>query len=306
LANKRNGCVEVFFQEEQNRRAVQEAKKREELAERGTSVKILKHGKAKRKDTTRLLVNTNRERSPGGTDSTIISPCLIKRISPAVREETVSDMEFESTVWRENIELIGEEKLEAADLFIEEEERCSSSLMVSSPSTQPAPLPSLEQLLGRIPLANRVTVDVGVSHQSMLQSLHDVFASQKSDSETPICEEPNVLASVVKIAQKKQGVPIALTKTEPKAPEETPDYPRKVKKERRRRKKRSGERAELEADVASVDEAMALAETAPVPNVPYIPSRVFNESEMALKKLGSFEAKEKMLRSLREKIRKIR
>ncbi|PIO56374.1 hypothetical protein TELCIR_22227 [Teladorsagia circumcincta] len=185
------------------------------------------------------------------------------------------------------------------------QERCSSSLMVSTPSIQPAPLPSLEQLLGRIPLASRVTVDVGVSHQSMLQSLHDVFASQKSDSETPICEEPNVLASVVKIAQKKQGVPsLVLTKAESKPLAETPDYPRKVKKERRRRKKRSGERAESEADVTSVEEAVAVAEATPVPNVPFIPSRVFNEKEMALKKLGSFEAKEKMLRSLREKIQK--
>ncbi|XGW05230.1 hypothetical protein V3C99_015981 [Haemonchus contortus] len=295
--------IQAIEKEEQNRRAVQEAKKREELAERGTSVKSLKHGKAKRKDTNRLLVNTNRERSPGGTDTTLINPCFLKRISPVVREETVSDMESEPTVWRENFELTGEEKLETADLSIEEEERCSSSLMVSTPPTQATTLPSLEQLLGRIPLASRVTVDVGVSHQSMLQSLHDVFASQKSDSETPICQEPNVLASVVKIAQKKQGTPsVSLTKVEPIVPEENQDYQRKPKKERRRRKKRSGERLESEADSAVAVVSMATTETAPVPNVPYIPSRVFNESEMALKKLGSFEVKEKVLRSLREKI----
>ncbi|VDO91899.1 unnamed protein product [Haemonchus placei] len=175
--------------------------------------------------------------------------------------------------------------------------------MVSTPPTQAASLPSLEQLLGRTPLASRVTVDVGVSHQSMLQSLHDVFASQKSDSETPICQEPNVLASVVKIAQKKQGThSVSLNKVEPIVPEENQDYQRKPKKERRRRKKRSGERLETEADSAVAVVSMAPTETAPVPNVPYIPSRVFNESEMALKKLGSFEVKEKVLRSLREKI----
>ncbi|KIH42858.1 hypothetical protein ANCDUO_27152 [Ancylostoma duodenale] len=46
--------IQAIEKEEQNRRAVQEAKKREELAERGTPVKGLKHAKANRKDTNRL------------------------------------------------------------------------------------------------------------------------------------------------------------------------------------------------------------------------------------------------------------
>ncbi|KHJ77111.1 hypothetical protein OESDEN_23269, partial [Oesophagostomum dentatum] len=113
--------IQAIEKEEQNRRAVQEAKKREELAERGTPVKGLKHAKANRKESSRLLVNTNRERSPGGTDSTLISPCLTRRIAPCVREETTSDLEMESAVWRENFELTGEERLEGADLAIQEE-----------------------------------------------------------------------------------------------------------------------------------------------------------------------------------------
>ncbi|VDL73966.1 unnamed protein product [Nippostrongylus brasiliensis] len=193
------------------------------------------------------------------------------------------------------------------DKSIEEEERCSSSLMVTRPSSaQAAPLPTLEQLLGRIPLAGRVTVDVGVSHQSMLQSLHSVFATQKSDSETAICEEPNVLASAVKIAQKKQieAVTPALPRVKS---DDTVEYSKK-KKERRRRKKRSGERTEPEPDGVTnpVDQELIVAKPSdvvtPPPNVPYIPSRVLEQSLMPLQKLGSFEAKEKVLRALREKL----
>ncbi|RCN53025.1 b-box zinc finger [Ancylostoma caninum] len=294
--------IQAIEKEEQNRRAVQEAKKREELAERGTPVKGLKHAKANRKDTNRLLVNTNRERSPGGTDSTLISPCLLKRISPSVREETTSDLEMESAVWRENFELTGEEKLETADLAIQEEERCSSSLsLTAQPSGQPAALPSLEQLLGRSPLASRITVDIGVSHQSMLQSLHDVFASQRSEGETPVCEEPSMLASAVKIAQKMHQIPAPAVRSEPKTVEEPSDSVKKTRKERRRRKKRSGDAAESRED-AVVESSVAVAEAMPVPDVPYVPSRVFDASDMPLAKLGSFEAKEKMLRSLREKM----
>ncbi|KIH60374.1 hypothetical protein ANCDUO_09376 [Ancylostoma duodenale] len=294
--------IQAIEKEEQNRRAVQEAKKREELAERGTPVKGLKHAKANRKDTNRLLVNTNRERSPGGTDSTLISPCLLKRISPSVREETTSDLEMESAVWRENFELTGEEKLETAGLAIQEEERCSSSLsLTAQSSSQPAALPSLEQLLGRSPLASRVTVDIGVSHQSMLQSLHDVFASQRPEGEAPVCEEPSMLASAVKIAQKMHQLPVPAVRTEPKTVEEPSDSAKKTRKERRRRKKRSGDAAENRED-AVVESTVAVAEAMPVPDVPYVPSRVFDASDMPLAKLGSFEAKEKMLRSLREKM----
>ncbi|KHJ85855.1 hypothetical protein OESDEN_14409 [Oesophagostomum dentatum] len=295
--------IQAIEKEEQNRRAVQEAKKREELAERGTPVKGLKHAKANRKESSRLLVNTNRERSPGGTDSALISPCLTRRIASCVREETTSDLEMESAVWRENFELTGEERLEGADLAIQEEERCSSSLSLAAQpsSSSTAALPSLEQLLGRIPLANRVTVDVEISHQSMLQSLHDVFASQRSDSETPVCEEPNMLASAVKNAQKMHGIPVPAVRNGHKAPEETPDSPKKTKKERRRRKKRSGDASESREETVASD-VVASGEAMPVPDVPYIPSRVFSVGDVPLEKLGSFEAKEKMLRSLRERM----
>ncbi|VDM53753.1 unnamed protein product [Angiostrongylus costaricensis] len=297
--------IQAIEKEEQNRRAVQEAKKREELAERGTPVKGLKHGKAKRKDTYRMLVNTNRERSPGGTDSTLISPCLIKRISSTVRGDTPFDVEFESAVWREDFELSVEEKLENADLSIQEEERCSSSLSLTAPSSfsqSTTFLPSLEQLLGRIPLASRVTVDVEMSHQSMLQSLHDVFAVQKPDSETAICEEPNVSASAVKaFTQKANALSSPVHRIETSLPSENLETLRKSKKERRRRKKRSDETVE-NRDESLPDEHIADIAIASVPVVPYVPKAVFSDNEMPPKQLGSFEAKEKMLRSLREKM----
>lgn len=48
--------------------------------------------------------------------------------SPSVREETTSDLEMESAVWRESFELTGEEKLETADLAIQEEVRLESQM----------------------------------------------------------------------------------------------------------------------------------------------------------------------------------
>lgn len=41
--------------------------------------------------------------------------------SPTVREETASEVELESAVWRESFELSGEEKLATVDASIEEE-----------------------------------------------------------------------------------------------------------------------------------------------------------------------------------------
>uniref|UniRef100_A0A183GIZ6 CE295 protein n=1 Tax=Heligmosomoides polygyrus TaxID=6339 RepID=A0A183GIZ6_HELPZ len=296
--------IQAIEKEEQNRRAVQEAKKREELAEReGFEMQLMivcERSKLDSETEDRVairflrsdniieqqLVNTNRERSPGGTDSTLISPCLIKRVSPTVREETASEVELESAVWRESFELSGEEKLATVDASIEEEEHCSSSLMVPTCADQVSPLPSLEQLLGRIPLASRVTVD-------------------KSDSETPICEEPNVLASAVKIAQKKHVDSVVTSAAESKVAEDVEYRKKSSRKERRRRKKRSGDRAEQDAGGSPVPEkeTLVVVEASVVPpNVPYIPSRVFNETAMSLKKLGSFEAKEKVLRALREKM----
>ncbi|KAJ1346535.1 hypothetical protein KIN20_001350 [Parelaphostrongylus tenuis] len=55
--------IQAIEKEEQNRRAVQEAKKREELAERGTPVKGLKHGKAKRKDAYRCFATRLKRKS---------------------------------------------------------------------------------------------------------------------------------------------------------------------------------------------------------------------------------------------------
>lgn len=62
--------------EEENRRLNQEAKKKEELAGQSAVMKTLKHGKIKRKEMNRMMLNTNRERSPGGTDTALTSPCI--------------------------------------------------------------------------------------------------------------------------------------------------------------------------------------------------------------------------------------
>uniref|UniRef100_A0A158PCM8 B box-type domain-containing protein n=1 Tax=Angiostrongylus cantonensis TaxID=6313 RepID=A0A158PCM8_ANGCA len=277
--------IQAIEKEEQNRRAVQEAKKREELAERGTPVKGLKHGKAKRKDTYRMLVNTNRERSPGGTDSTLISPCLIKRMY-------INDCFFICST-QEEMDKCFELLNEQSEYMKFTREKRKKKLSFCSQST--TFLPSLDQLLGRIPLASRVTADVGMSHQSMLQSLHDVFAVQKPDSETAICEEPNVSASAVKaFTQKVNALSSPVRRIEPPLLSENPETPRKSRKERRRRKKRS--------DESLPDEHIADIAIASVPVVPYVPKAVFSDSEMPPKQLGSFEAKEKMLRSLREKM----
>ncbi|KJH50308.1 hypothetical protein DICVIV_03501 [Dictyocaulus viviparus] len=308
--------IQAIEKEEQNRRAVQEAKKKEELAERGTPVKSLKHGKARRKDTQRLLVNTNRERSPGGTDSTLINPCLTKKMwrevlrglrlkfsrrYPTLREEALFDIELETPLRQEDFELIGDEQFENADLSIQGEERCSSSLSLTISSNSMV-TPFIDQQLERIPLASRVTADVGMSHQSMLQSLHDVFASQKSGSTTSVCEEPNVLASVVKaLTQKTSTQSSAHREIEQHLCNDRIDTSKTFKKERRRRKKRSSDTVCSQADCLVDDDGNSV-EIASVPVVPYIPRAIFSDFEIPTKQLGSFEAKEKMLRSLKEKI----
>ncbi|KAJ1346536.1 hypothetical protein KIN20_001351 [Parelaphostrongylus tenuis] len=252
-----------------------------------------------------MLVNTNRERSPGGTDSTLINPCIIKKISSTAHEETPLDQEFESAVWREDFEITTEEELENADLSILEGERCSSSLSltVQSPlSPLTTATPSLDQMLGRIPLASRVTVDVVMSHQFMLQSLHDVFAVQKPDRESAICEEPNVSASAVKaFAQKANTMPLPDHRIELPLPRENLEIPKKSKKERRRRKKGSSDIEENRDEFIS-DGHIADVALGSVPVVPYVPRAVFSDNEMSPRQLGSFEAKEKMLRSLKEKM----
>ena len=131
----------------------------------------------------RLLVNTNRERSPGGTDTALLSPCLTKKMyvpksifqrkvtnsrSPSVRDEAYFDTESEGICWEDSFEIQLEDQGQITDIQFLEEARCSSSLSLSlgcssscaSPASQLS-LPSIDQLLGRIPLASRVTQDVG-------------------------------------------------------------------------------------------------------------------------------------------------
>uniref|UniRef100_A0A8R1I230 Apple domain-containing protein n=1 Tax=Caenorhabditis japonica TaxID=281687 RepID=A0A8R1I230_CAEJA len=196
--------------EEENRRLIQEAKKKEELAGQCAVMKSLKHGKIKRKEVQhRMMVNTNRERSPGGTDTALISPC-VKRMSTstAVKEETNSELDAEEFL-DECFELSGEQCEEIVDGTLTEEDRCCSALLLSLEISDDSisPLPSLEQLLGRIPLASRVTQDIGVSRGAMLQSLNDVFALQKPPTPENLCvsEERNVLASAVRNAEKRKS-----------------------------------------------------------------------------------------------------
>ncbi|PAV88171.1 hypothetical protein WR25_19745 [Diploscapter pachys] len=332
--------------EEQNRRALQEKKKSEELAEHVPVTKSLKHGKSKKKDANRLLVNTNRERSPGGTDTALLSPCLTKKMqvpksifqrkikfrSPSVKEETYFDMESEGICWEDSFEIQLEDQGQITDIQFLEEARCSSSLSLSlgcssscaSPASQLS-LPSIDQLLGRIPLASRVTQDVGSSRQSMMQSLQDMFFSaQQKDANEKISERPNVSASAVKNAQKKikEGDdPKPLELLERKDHDKSSDSielpPENIasmieKKEVKRRRINRDEAIKTEKDLERSEKVAEVKDPDPTtpeppsqpPIVPVIPTIVLNELE-ASSKLGSFEVKEKVLQSLKERMNSI-
>ncbi|CAA98481.2 putative RING finger protein 207 homolog [Caenorhabditis elegans] len=281
--------------EEENRRLNQEAKKKEELAGQSAVMKTLKHGKIKRKEMNRMMLNTNRERSPGGTDTALTSPC-IRRLTTALKEETASELDAEEFL-DEIFELSGEQYDEVVDGTLTEEDRCSSALLLSMEisSDSISPLPSLEQLLGRIPLASRVTSNIGFSRGAMLQSLNDVFALQKppTPENISVSEERNVLASAVRNAEKRKsgaGLPTNSDKDEVIEKEE-------IEKETEKEKKKVIRRRVKKVSEPSEEEVTTFTFNAP-PDCPFVPQEIFESDE----KLGTFEAKERVLQSLKQKM----
>lgn len=295
--------------EEENRRLNQEAKKKEELAGQSAVMKTLKHGKIKRKEMNhRMMLNTNRERSPGGTDTALTSPCIRRLTTTAVKEETASELDAEE-FFDEIFELSGEQYEEVVDGTLTEEDRCSSALLLSLELSNDSisPLPSLEQLLGRMPLATRVTSDIGSSRGAMLQSLNDVFALQKppTPENISVSEERNVLASAVRNAEKRKsgaGLPTMSEKEEMIEKEEIEmeksqqekGQEKEKKKVIRRRVKKPKEECEQ-----SEEEVITFTFSAP-PDCPFVPQDIFENNDN--EKLGTFEAKERVLQSLRQKM----
>uniref|UniRef100_A0A1I7T402 B box-type domain-containing protein n=2 Tax=Caenorhabditis tropicalis TaxID=1561998 RepID=A0A1I7T402_9PELO len=273
--------------EEENRRLNQEAKKKEELAGQSAVMKTLKHGKMKRKEMhQRMMLNTNRERSPGGTDTALTSPC-IRRVTTALKEETASELDAEE-FFDEIFELSGEQYDEVVDGTLTEEDRCSSALLLSMdiPIESISPIP-LEQLLGRIPLASRVTSDIGFSRGAMLQSLNDVFASQKppTPENLSVSEERNVLASAKEEMIEKEEVEKEIEKE---------------KKKVIRRRVKAKTKEEQKEEHQSEEEVISFTFSAP-PDCPFVPQEIFDRIESD-KKLGTFEAKERVLQSLKQKM----
>lgn len=73
--------IAAIQKEEQHRRANQEAQRKQEEAQIvEKTVKGLKPGKQKRKDVNKFLLNTCRDRSPGGTDTALFVPVIKKRL----------------------------------------------------------------------------------------------------------------------------------------------------------------------------------------------------------------------------------
>ncbi|EFP06845.1 hypothetical protein CRE_11222 [Caenorhabditis remanei] len=285
--------------EEENRRLNQEAKKKEELAGQSAVMKTLKHGKIKRKEMHhRMMLNTNRERSPGGTDTALTSPCIRRLTTTAVKEETASELDAEE-FFDEIFELSGEQYEEVVDGTLTEEDRCSSALLLSLEDSI-SPLPSLEQLLGRMPLATRVTSDIGSSRGAMLQSLNDVFALQKppTPENISVSEERNVLASAVRNAEKRKSLPTMLEEKiekeeiEMEKSQQDSQKEKEKKKVIRRRVKKPNEQSEE-------SEVVTFTFSAP-PDCPFVPQDIFENNDN--EKLGTFEAKERVLQSLKQKM----
>ncbi|CAI2353774.1 unnamed protein product [Caenorhabditis sp. 36 PRJEB53466] len=276
--------------EEENRRLYQEAKKKEEMAGQSAAMKTLKHGKLKRKEMHRMMVNTNRERSPGGTDTALISPC-VRRVSSVLKEETNSELDAEEFL-DECFELSAEQYEEIVDGTLTEEDRCSSALLLSLdiPNDSISPLPSLDQLIGKIPLASRVTHDIGFSRGAMLQSLNDVFALQKppTPENITVSEERNVLASAVRNAEKRKsgaGLPTNSEKEEEIEKEKEEAAEKEKKKIVRRRVKKN-----TKEDVEQSEEE-APPPFGALPDCPFVPQEIFEKDD----KIGMFEAKERVL-----------
>ncbi|EGT54974.1 hypothetical protein CAEBREN_31070 [Caenorhabditis brenneri] len=285
--------------EEENRRLNQEAKKKEELAGQTAVMKTLKHGKMKRKEMHRMMLNTNRERSPGGTDTALTSPC-IRRLNTAVKEETASELDAEE-FFDEIFELSGEQYEEVVDGTLTEEDRCSSALLLSMdiPIDSISPIP-LEQLLGKIPLASRVTSDIGFSRGAMLQSLNDVFALQKppTPENISVSEERNVLASAVRNAEKRKSGAGLPTNPEKEDMIEKEEVEKEIEKEKKKVIRRRVKKTEHEQ---SEDEVTTFTFSAP-PDCPFVPQEIFDKLSESDEKLGTFEAKERVLQSLKQKM----
>ncbi|ULT89202.1 hypothetical protein L3Y34_007990 [Caenorhabditis briggsae] len=297
--------IMAIEKEEENRRLNQEAKKKEELAGQSAAMKSLKHGKTKRKEMHhRMMLNTNRERSPGGTDSALTSPCIRRLTSTALKEETASELDAEE-ILDEIFELSGEQYEEVVDGTLTEEDRCSSALLLSLElqNESVSPLPSLEQLLGRISLASRVTSDIGFSRGAMLQSLNDVFALQKppTPENISVSEERNVLASAVRNAEKRKsgaGLPTTSEKEEMIENDEII-----VEKETETEKKKVIRRRVKKAECEQSEEDVTTTFTfGPPPDCPFVPQEIFDKLGESDEKLGTFEAKERVLQSLKQKM----
>lgn len=214
----------------------------------------------------------------------------------ALKEETASELDAEEFL-DEIFELSGEQYDEVVDGTLTEEDRCSSALLLSMEisSDSISPLPSLEQLLGRIPLASRVTSNIGFSRGAMLQSLNDVFALQKppTPENISVSEERNVLASAVRNAEKRKsgaGLPTNSDKDEVIEKEE-------IEKETEKEKKKVIRRRVKKVSEPSEEEVTTFTFNAP-PDCPFVPQEIFESDE----KLGTFEAKERVLQSLKQKM----
>uniref|UniRef100_A0A8R1I0K5 Uncharacterized protein n=1 Tax=Caenorhabditis japonica TaxID=281687 RepID=A0A8R1I0K5_CAEJA len=225
--------------------------------------------------------------------------------STAVKEETNSELDAEEFL-DECFELSGEQCEEIVDGTLTEEDRCCSALLLSLEISDDSisPLPSLEQLLGRIPLASRVTQDIGVSRGAMLQSLNDVFALQKPPTPENLCvsEERNVLASAVRNAEKRKsgaGLPVEMDLDKEREYGEVNEEKEKNKeKDRRKFVRRRVQKAEGTSCETQSEDLEEPVFSAP-PDCPFVPQEIFEKTDH---RCGTFEAKERVLKSLKEKM----
>lgn len=214
---------------------------------------------------------------------------FFSRSSSVLKEETNSELDAEEFL-DESFELSGEQYEEIVDGTLTEEDRCSSALLLSlDPSDSLQPLPSLDQLLGRIPLASRVTQNIGFSRGAMLQSLNDVFALQKppTPENQSVSEERNVSASAVRSAEKRKSG--AGLEEVDKPPTDKPP-PSDKKPITRRHVKKTSEPSESTEPIFN-----------PPPDCPFVPQEIFEKLELD-ERIGTFEAKERVLQSLKEKM----
>ncbi|CAJ0922978.1 unnamed protein product, partial [Mesorhabditis belari] len=346
--------IQAIEEEENNRRLNQEAKRREEVEQRSAVGKLHKAKGNKKKSGSRLVVNTNRERSPGGTDVTLMSPCLRERSPPPPIEERlepISDQELEAdedlpstsvlsmspthfetsdthetgeidqstrspsptTIKTINQFLLGytspNTKLEAISPTLTESELSLASNDLEDLSDRPKlsdglamkgkskrkdigkemPIPSAVSARSES-LAARITIDVGNSRDTVLRSLQDVF-SERDQEDAVVVEQPNVLASAVKSAERRFREKETQRQTSPKPMN-------------RRKTVSIGETPAVK--VKDDEPFMPRPNSTPMPLPPPMPPTGFpSSSPQEISSLKPFEAREKMLESLRERIPRI-